>query len=154
VILLRRSIGRLIAILYRQAQIYLNCVLKEFNITSAEYPFLLYLFKKDNATQYEMSSYLYIDKSAAARSIHSLEQKGYVTRSKDETDRRYNRVSITDKARRNEKEIRLRVYRWSELLTEEMDMETADLAYDILERMVNRIETTGFKKETEKMRHG
>lgn len=69
------SIGRLIAILHRQSQIYINCTLKKFNITSAEYSFLLYLYKKNGATQDEMSTYMYIDKSATNRAINHSRRK-------------------------------------------------------------------------------
>ncbi|MDD4574200.1 MAG: MarR family winged helix-turn-helix transcriptional regulator, partial [Sphaerochaeta sp.] len=62
-----QSIGRLIAILHRKSQIFTNKALKEFSLTSAEYPFLFALYHKEGQTQEELSSYLYIDKAATAR---------------------------------------------------------------------------------------
>jgi DNA-binding MarR family transcriptional regulator len=59
---LKNSIARLVSILHRHSQIYINYALKEFGITSAEYSFLLHLYRKDGLTQEELSSYLCIDK--------------------------------------------------------------------------------------------
>lgn len=146
---MKNSIGRLISILHRQAQIYINCTLKEYGITSAEYAFLLYLYRKDGITQDELSTYLYIDKSATARAIKSLEEKGYVTRNKDDIDKRCNRVYISEKARACETEIKQRIHRWSEFLTEDMDEESIDMTFTILEGMVEKVERTKFKKEME-----
>lgn len=143
------SIGRLISILHRQSQIYINCNLKEFNITSAEYAFLLSLYRKDGTTQDELSTYLYIDKSATARAIKSLEEKGYVTRSKDDIDKRCNRVYLTEKAKSYEGEIKKRVYSWSEFLSEDIDNQTINEVYSVLETMVDKVERTKFKKNME-----
>lgn len=146
---MKNSIGRLISILHRQSQIYINCVLKEYGITSAEYAFLLYLYRKDGLTQDDLSTYLYIDKSATARAIKSLEEKGYIIRNKDSVDKRCNRVYLSEKAKSHEDEIKRRVLRWSEFLTEDMDEETIDMTFTILEGMVEKVERTKLKKEME-----
>ena len=136
----RKTIGRMVSILYRQSRIYLNTVLKPYGITSAEYPFLLYLYNKDGATQDDLACYLLIDKAATARAIRTLEVKQYVYRQKDEADKRYNRVFLTDKAREAEEEIKAHIYYWSDSLTEEMDAETEVFIYKNLEQMAGRAE--------------
>lgn len=146
---LKNSIGRLISILHRQSQIYINCVLKEYGITSAEYAFLLYLYKKDGITQDDLSTYLYIDKSATARAIKSLEEKGYILRNKDSVDKRCNRVYLSEKAKSHEDEIKKRIFKWSQFLTEDMDEETINMTFTILEDMVEKVERTKLKKEME-----
>jgi len=148
-VFLKNSIGRLISILHRQSQIYINCVLKEYGITSAEYAFLLYLYKKDGITQDDLSTYLYIDKSATARAIKSLEEKGYIIRSKDSVDKRCNRVYLTEKAKSHEDEIKKRIFKWSQFLTEDMDEETINMTFTLLEGMVEKVERTKLKKEME-----
>lgn len=140
-----KNIGRLVSILHRQSQIYFNYALKEFNITSAEYAFLMYLFRNDGLTQEEMSAYLYIDKSATHRAIKSLERKGYVMRVKDNLDKRYNRVYLTDKAKSHKDEIRQRVWRWSEFLRADLDSETIDLIFESLEKMAKKVENTNLR---------
>ncbi|MDF2589313.1 MAG: hypothetical protein K0S41_3154 [Anaerocolumna sp.] len=144
-----KSIGRLMSILHRQSQIYFNNELKDFNITSAEYSFLLYLYHNDGITQDDLSTYLYIDKSATARAIKSLEQKGFIVRSKDVDDKRFNRVYLTDKAKEFGPEIKDRVLQWSKLLTQDMDKDTINFVYTALESMVTKVEQMNLKRETE-----
>lgn len=134
------------SILHRQAQIYINHALKEFNITSAEYAFLLYLYKKEGITQDALSSYLHIDKAATARAVISLEEKGYVKKDKDPVDKRYNRVYLTDKAIEYRNQIRKRVWHWSEILTEDIDEETKEIVISALEKMVEKVEKIDMKK--------
>lgn len=148
---LKRRFGRLMSILHRQSQVYINYSLREFDITSAEYSFLLYLYKKDRATQDELSSYLYINKAATARAIKSLEQKGYVVKEKDNNDKRFNRICLTDRAKKHEDEIINRIRRWSDFLTEDIDRETIDIILTVLEKMVDKVERTNLKKAMEEI---
>jgi DNA-binding MarR family transcriptional regulator len=141
-----RYIGRLVSILHRQSQIYFNYALKEYNITSAEYAFLMYLYRQDGLTQEELSSYLYIDKSATHRAIKSLEKKGYVIKAKDDEDKRYNRVYLSAKAKELKDEIRQRVRRWSEYLREGLEPETVNIVSDVLEKMVAKVEKTNLRR--------
>jgi DNA-binding MarR family transcriptional regulator len=146
---MKRLIGRYLSILHRQAQIYINFALKEFEITSAEYSFLMYLYHHSGASQEELSTYLYIDKSATARAIKSLEQKGYVIRLKDEGDKRYNRVFLTEKAKSIESKVKDKILGWSEMLTEGMEPEKVEFMLKGLEEMVLKIERHDIRKKME-----
>ncbi|QQO09638.1 MarR family winged helix-turn-helix transcriptional regulator [Breznakiella homolactica] len=141
------AVGRLISILYRKNQVYLNIVLREYAVTSAESPFLLYLYKRDGISQEDLSAYLVIDKASTARAIQSLTEKGYVYREKDETDKRRNRVYLTDKARSARRGIDRKLRRWSRFLTEDLCPEVSDTVYTALERMVEKVEHTDFRKK-------
>ena len=145
------SIGRLVSILHRQSQVYINKSLKEFNITSAEYFFILYLYSHEGISQDELSTYLYIDKSATARAIKSLEQKDYVIKRKDPFDKRFNRIFLTEKAKKYKGEIKKRVNKWSEFLTEDLDKETVDTLLFLLQDMSNKVEQSDLKKELEEL---
>lgn len=149
-----KSIGRLMSILHRQSQVYFNCTLKDFNITSAEYSFLMYLLHNDGVTQDDLSTYLYIDKSATARAMKSLEQKGFVLRNKNTHDKRCNHVYLTEKAKEFGPEIINRITQWSKLLTEDMDQDTIDMVYTALESMVAKVEQMNLKRETEDIENG
>lgn len=142
-----RSIGRLISILYRKNQVYMNMTLKEYGITSAEQPFLTCLYSRNGATQDEISCYLNIDKAATTRAIQSLMEKGYVTKEKDPNDKRCNRINITDKAEEVKENIKERLGEWSAFLTEDMDEESKDAVYSALENMVLKVEKTDFKQK-------
>jgi len=144
-----KNIGRLISILHRQSQIYMNNALKEFNITSGEYSFMMYLYRNDGVTQDELSSYLLIDKAATARAIKSLQEKGYISRNTDSYDKRCKRVYLTDKAKSIKDEVRQKVWDCSDILKEGLDLDTFDVVYKSLDNMVEKIEKLNCKKTTE-----
>lgn len=135
-----QSIGRLIAILHRQSQIYVNRALKEFSLTSAEYPFLFALFHTEGQTQEELSSYLYIDKAATARIIKALIAKGFVRKEQDELDKRCNHIFLTEKAKQEQEDIRACVMQWNSFITEDLDEETYQCIFAGLQTMVAQVE--------------
>jgi len=143
-----QSIGRLIAILHRQSQIFTNKTLKKFSLTSAEYPFLLALFHAEGQTQEELSSYLYIDKGATARIIKSLIAKGFVNKEQDNQDKRCNRIFLTDKAKREQKEIFACVMQWNSYITEGLDEETYQCIFAGLQAMVDQVEKKSYPEHT------
>ena len=142
-----RSIGRLISILYRKNQVYMNIALKKYGITSAEQPFLTSLYIRNGATQDDISSHLNIDKAATTRVIQSLMEKGYVTKEKDPNDKRCNRIYTTSKADDIKLEIIQQLWNWNDFLTEDMDEDSKDFVYSALENMVLKVESTDFKKK-------
>lgn len=88
-------IGKLISILHRKGQIYLNKELKKYDVVASEVPILLALYKKDGMTQDELGAYACLDKSAVTRIIQSLLKKNYIIKVKDQDDLRCNRIYIT-----------------------------------------------------------
>lgn len=134
-----KNIGRLIAILHRQSQIFTNKALKEFSLTSAEYPSLLALYHREGQTQDELSSYLYIDKAAITRIIKSLVAKGFVIKKQDLQDRRCNRIFLTEKAKQKQEDIHKRVVQWNAFITESLDGEAYLNTYNALQKMVNQV---------------
>ena len=71
-------IGKLISILHRKGQIFLNKELKKYDVVASEVPILLALYKKDGMTQDELGAYACLDKSAVTRIIQSLLKKNYI----------------------------------------------------------------------------
>lgn len=139
-----QSIGRLIAILHRQSQIFTNKALKEFSLTSAEYPFLFALYHREGQTQEELSSYLAIDKAATTRVIKSLITKGFVTKEQDTQDKRCNRIFLTDKANQEREDIHRCVMQWNSYITEGLDEEAYQNTFAALQMMVDQIEKRSF----------
>lgn len=143
-----QSIGRLIAILHRQSQIFTNKALKEFSLTSAEYPFLFALYHTEGQTQEELSSYLYIDKGATARVIKTLITKGFVLKEQDNNDKRCNRIFLTEKARQERENIHNSVMQWNSYITEGLDDETYQRIFAGLQAMVDQVEKKPFAEHT------
>ena len=143
-----QSIGRLIAILHRQSQIFTTKALKEFSLTSAEYPFLFALFHAEGQTQEELSSYLHIDKGATARVIKTLIAKGYVTKEQDNQDKRCNRIFLTEKAKLQHEDIHTCVMQWNSYITESLDDETYQCIFAGLQTMVDQVEKKSIPEHT------
>lgn len=145
-----KSIGRLISILNRQAQMYLNNALKDLDIGSSEHVFLISLLKEDGITQEELSARLYIDKAATARALKSLEEKGYVRREADTQDKRAKQVFITPKASSRGTEIHQALMGWTAHLTEGLDETSVNVAIDVLEKMADKARETACKRKGQK----
>lgn len=77
---------------------FLNGELKNAGITPAELSYLNYLLEQNGMTQDELAKASCVDKAAVTRVIQTLEKKGVVERRADETDKRANRIYLTDKA--------------------------------------------------------
>ncbi|WP_238883484.1 MarR family transcriptional regulator [Clostridium sp. YIM B02551] len=92
------SLGKWISILNRYNQNYISKHLKEYNIGSGQYIFILNLYCNDGISQDKLSDLLAIDKGTTAKAIKKLEEAGYVRRDVDETDRRAYKLYVTQKA--------------------------------------------------------
>lgn len=136
---MEKRIGRLISIIYRKSQIFLGQALKQFDITSAEYPILMVLNQRNGATQEELSSTLYIDKSAVARVVQSLVSKGFVTKKKDENDQRCNRIYLTSKGHEVHTHIEKALDDWNGVLMMDMKEERYEEVYQLLLHMVQNV---------------
>ncbi len=136
---MEKRLGRLISMLYRKSQIYLGQELKNYDVTSAEYPILIALNQNNGITQEELSSHLYLDKSAVTRVIQSLIEKGFVTKSKDERDLRCNRIYLTEKGREVQKPIKAALDSWNNILMRHMEKEKQDIIYELLMRMAANV---------------
>lgn len=136
----KRSIGRMVSILHRNAQAHHNFNLKDTGVNAKDLPILMYLYHHDGATQEEIVSFLDIDKAAVTRTVQSLEERAYIKRHKDQEDRRCNHLFLTEQAYMIEKNVRDSVNAWNALLTESMDMQTLTILLDGLEQMVAKVE--------------
>ncbi|NLZ38208.1 MAG: MarR family transcriptional regulator [Firmicutes bacterium] len=83
----------------RSARLIINAELEPLNLSGAEGDMLFILLTgSDKLQQEQLAEQLDIGKAAVSRVIDSLESKGYVTRMRQEKDRRAYRVCLTAKA--------------------------------------------------------
>ncbi|MDB1726766.1 MarR family winged helix-turn-helix transcriptional regulator [Enterococcus avium] len=139
---MKRSVGRLISILYRKNQIYLNAAMKPLNITTAEQPILMYLYRHNAVTQEEISTYLQVDKALTARTVQSLIKKGLVTKEKD---KRCNKISMTQKGLDMREAMVEKFVGWNKIMLEGMDESKRNLLFELLEEMVEKTEQHDLK---------
>lgn len=137
---MKNNPGKLISILYRKSQIYWAQYLKEYHITSAEYPVLIALNQRDGITQDEIVSKLNIDKSAVARVIQSLADKGFIEKKKDEEDKRCNRIYLTAKGYASKVPIEEGIKRWNTILSKNIQDEEMEQIINLLSQMAENIQ--------------
>lgn len=90
------SITKRIIFMARRMQLCIGYRLSKFGITAAEEPFFMAIQHNAGATQEDLTLLVGVDKAATTRAIRSLENKGYLVRKQDETDRRQKRVYPTE----------------------------------------------------------
>lgn len=134
---MEKSIIRTITVLFRKSQTYQSNLLDKYNLTAAEHPFFVAMQENDGITQDELTALINVDKSATARTVKSLEEKGYVMRVRDERDRRQNRVFLTESAKECWPDVRQELRRFNALLTQNIDEGSLDITYYVLLQMVD-----------------
>lgn len=138
------NIERFVGVLNRQSQAYINNALKDIDISYSECIFLSNLYNNEGINQEELSSILFIDKTITAKSIKSLEKKGFLIRKKCETDKRSKRLYLTDKGRNFKEEIFSLLEKWINFITDGMDIKTKNTVFDGLRLMAERAASANF----------
>ncbi len=93
-------LGRLLGIAGRMVAARFHKVLDAQGLTHAGWQVLLALWKEDDLTQREVADRVYVTQATVTGVVDTLEREGFVTRTRDETDRRVVRVSLTKDGRR------------------------------------------------------
>ena len=134
-----RHIGKYISLLHRKGSIFINRELSNYGIGSGQFMFLLELYIQDGRNQEELSERLKIDKGTTARALKKLEEQGFITRLKDECDKRSNKIYLTQKA----KDVQETVYdildEWNKKLRESLSKEEEDIVEKLLMKVCNNI---------------
>lgn len=112
----KEFVGKEISYLYRYEQIFIGKKIEAYGIGSGQFPFLMRLYSEDGINQESLSDYLKIDKGTTARAIQKLVDEGYVSRQKDEKDRRSYRVFLTEKGKNLESDMRMVASEWEDIL--------------------------------------
>jgi DNA-binding MarR family transcriptional regulator len=140
------TVARYNGIFNRQTQAYITAALVSINISYSEGILLMNLFDKEGINQEELSSMLHIDKAATARSIKSLEKKGYITREVKSKDRRVKKLYLTDYAISQEEYFSSLIQKWEDFITEGVDTETLTQFSEVLQVMAQKSAIADFNK--------
>ena len=74
--------------IYRNTQSYLDKILKQYNLSSGAYPYLMVLEKNEGISQINISREIGNDRAMSARTINRLIESGFIIRVQDEKDSR------------------------------------------------------------------
>jgi DNA-binding MarR family transcriptional regulator len=130
------SFGRLISILYRQGSIYFHRKIGPYGLGHGQIPVLMYVVTKENVTQHQISEHFQLDKGSTSNLIKSLEKNGFIRKRQDQHDRRSYWLSITDKTRKLLPELKVIFKEWTRVLTNDFNDKEKDMAYKLLNRMI------------------
>ena len=134
----RNDLARFVGVLNRQSQAYLINAFKSIDIGYSECIFLSNLYDNEGINQEELSSVLFIDKTITAKSIKSLEKKGFIMRKKCEIDKRAKKLYLTDKGKNCKEQIFSLLENWINFITDGMDGKTKKIVFSGMQLMAER----------------
>lgn len=114
-----RSLGEC----WRCANLYRAAKFESLDIGCYQYTYILTVCRKPGIAQEAISAQIYIHKSNVARQLAALEEKGFIERKTDESDKRNLRVYPTQKAYDVLPEIERVLSEWDEMLLENFSEE-------------------------------
>lgn len=134
-----KHIAKYISQLYRKGSSYINKEISKYGIGSGQFMFLLELYKKDGKNQEEIAEDLKMDKGTTARALKKLEEQGFLTRLKDEKDKRSNKIYLSDKAKNIREDIFNILDDWNKQITRSLAKEEVKMLEDLLEKVCKNI---------------
>jgi len=125
--------------IFRTSQVYLDKVLKEYNLSSGSYPYLLILIKNEGISQNIISEELACDKAMSARTISKLIDLGYIDRKKDEDDSRANKLYLSEKAKAIVPKVLKEIHNLIDLITKDLNKDEKSITLASLDKILNNI---------------
>ena len=93
-----RDLTKYISVAYRHTQMFYTDQLKELEVSSGQFMYIVCICENIAQTQDELSQRLIIDKSTVAKVLSQLETNGYITKVINSNDKRVLNIFPTDKA--------------------------------------------------------
>lgn len=125
--------------IFRSSQIYLDKKLKDYELSSGSYPYLLILDKNEGISQNKISEELGCDKAMSARTITKLIKLGYLDRRQDETDSRAYKLYLTENAKVIIPKVLEEVHKLIHLVTDGSSEQEKKDTINFLNNVVNNI---------------
>lgn len=116
---------------------YIKEVFDETDITRAELPFLIRIRFSEKTTQKELVELFKVSEGYTAKLLRKFEDKGYITRCEDPTNRRKKIVELTDAGIEKTDELIELIDNWELKVTSEMSDEEINLLKSLLFKVVS-----------------
>ena len=101
----KEPIGKYISGIYRKGNSFISKEVAKYGLGYGQVMFLIQLYKKDGISQEELSQNLSIDKGTTCRAVKKLVEQGFLTRERDEHDKRAYKLYLTDKSKEIKDEV-------------------------------------------------
>lgn len=141
------SLIKLNSKIFRNNQIYLEKVLKKYDLGSGAYPYLLILDKTEGISQSKISCELNHDKAMSARTITKLIDLNYIYRLADKSDCRAYKLYLTEKAKGIIPEIKKEISKLINLITEGLNEEEKKITVSSLDKIFINIKNLNERGE-------
>ncbi|GFZ30126.1 MarR family transcriptional regulator [Clostridium zeae] len=121
--------------IFRNTQIYLDKVLKEYGLSSGACSYLFVLEKNEGIGQNKLSEEIGNDKAMSARTITKLIEQGYVYKEQHEKNSRAYKLYLTEKAKEIMPKIHEAIQALVNLASEELSEEEMLITMDSLKKI-------------------
>lgn len=132
--ILLKNLSQYIGVSYRRSQKFYTQHLKNLEVSSGQYMYIVAICENAGKTQEELSQQLLIDKGTAANVLSQLEANGFLTKTVNPNDRREYNIFPTEKAIAVYPEIVRIQEEWHCKLTEKF----SDIERDIFEKLLEK----------------
>lgn len=112
-----RDLGRTLTFLIRSRKRFMGEKLKKYGFSGAMYLILLHVDRHPGVSQDSVATHLYLDKCSVARKAKKLEELGYLRRETDPSDRRQNKLFLTETGQGLAPDIRKYLGQWGDEVT-------------------------------------
>lgn len=123
----------------RSTQVHLDKVLKQYELSSGSYPYLLKLMGNEGISQNKISEEIGCNKAMSARTITKLINLGYLDRNKDEKDSRAYKLYLTEKANVIIPKVLNKIHKLVELITIDLKEDEKKITMDSLNKILINI---------------
>ena len=131
-------VGHDFGVINMRSQAYITEACQPWNLSYSEYVTLMTLYDFDGSSQSELCNEMKADKALVARSLKTLEEKGYVCRRPKDGDRRFKFIYLTPKARDIQGELAGFLEAWITYLVEGFDETKRDEMFTMLHAIAER----------------
>ena len=121
-------------LVYRPFENQLNGLLTKHQIQRAQWTVLFYLAKYESVTLVELSHYLGVEKPTTTRTVHRLQEQGYVEQM-ESSDKREKRMRLTNSGEKVYHDIRLYVDQFEQEILQGINEEEIMGAIDVLKHI-------------------
>lgn len=135
----KRHVGKYVSQLYRKSSVFINKEVAKYGIRSGQLMFLMDLYLQDGKNQEEISERLKIDKATTARAIKRLEEQDFISRIKDDNDKRSNKIYLTESSKKIKEDIYGILDDWNETVSKSLTEEEEEILVKLLEKVCKNI---------------
>ncbi len=130
-----KFIGKLSSKIYRRGNVYITERLKPYNVNYIQIMCLVALYIQNGLTQEKIIEDIGVDKASVNRAIKALENNNFITRKRNESDKRAFNLYLTTKAFEF-KEVSWDILsNWELMISEGIEEEEKAIAFKVMKKM-------------------